>query len=407
MKNEIQIEEVLAENRALKVNEETSKLTKVLMWGAPGSETVLGQLLPSKISCFETQFDVIGARTEFETAKSILTSQGVEVIQVKDLMAKMIDEQGLKPEGNFEELRKNIETRALGYSEKYKGQGISDVEEVLSWLDEVLEADAKKYGTETATLMNEVLSLKSELPLSNVLYARDQSNLLGRTFVWSSMRHQIRQPEVHLFKTVLNHSGILESKGLQQVQINGGGRFEGGDGIANAGIFYIGVGGRSNTEGVLQASESIISKGGRVMISIDSDRDSGANEMDAMHLDTFWMPVGINQVVACKDEINRRQVLEVVGNPLSGLRLEDRGNFANHLEQRNVELIPLTKEEQLAYAPNFLNLGNKTVVLSLADGNNLTGELEKRGFTVFNANLKNITKGYGGLHCMTAAIKRE
>ena len=37
---------------------------------------------------------MLGARVEFETAKSILTSQGVEVIQVKDLMAKMIDEQG-------------------------------------------------------------------------------------------------------------------------------------------------------------------------------------------------------------------------------------------------------------------------------------------------------------------------
>lgn len=407
MKQDIPNEEILAENRALKVNEETSKLKKVLMWGAPGSETVLGQLLPSTISCFETQFDVLGARSEFETAKSILTSQGVEVIQVKDLMAKMIDEQSLKPEENFENLRKNIEARALVYSEKYKGQGISDVEEVLGWLDEVLEADVEKYGPETAILMNEVLSLKSELPLSNVLYARDQSNLLGKTFIWSSMLHEIRQPEVHLFKTVLNHSGILDSKGLEQVQITGNGRFEGGDGIANAGIFYIGAGGRSNKNGILQASESIISKGGRVMVVFDEKRDGGANEMDAMHLDTFWMPVGINQVVACKDEINRRKVFEIAGNPLTGLRLEDRGSFADHLNERNVELIPLTKEEQLAYAPNFLNLGNKIIVLSLADGNNLTGELEKRGFTVFNANLKNITKGYGGLHCMTAAIKRE
>ena len=52
MKQDRPNEEILAENRALKVNEETSKLSKVLMWGAPGSETVLGQLLPSKISCF-------------------------------------------------------------------------------------------------------------------------------------------------------------------------------------------------------------------------------------------------------------------------------------------------------------------------------------------------------------------
>lgn len=386
--------------------EETSKLQKVLTWGAPGSETLLGQLLPSTISCFETQFDVIGARKEFEGAKSILENQGIEVIQVKDLMAKMISSTKVRSELSFDGLKDKIIQRATDYSKRYSGQDISNVTTVLDWLDEVLESDVQKYGKENATLMNEILALKSDLPLSNVLYARDQSNLLGQTFIWSSMRHQIRQPEVYLFKTILNYSGILSSSNLDQVQIVGSGRFEGGDGIANAGIFYIGVGGRSNKEGVLQASGSILKKGGRVIIVIDEERDSGANEMDAMHLDTFWMPVSQNQIVACQDEVERRKVYEVLADSNSRLRLENLGNFADHLEKRNIELIPLTKDEQLAYAPNFLNLGNKTVVLSLADGNNLTHELRKRGFNVLNADLKNITKGYGGLHCMTAAIKR-
>lgn len=394
-------------NVILSVFEETSALKKVIMWGKPGSETLLGQLLPSRISCFQTQFNVQDARHEFESAKSILTGQGIEVVQVKDLFAKMIGEKGLQSQADYNNLRERIIQKALRFSEMYKGEGISDVEEVLSWLDEVLTDDVNSYGEQKAVLMNEVLSLNSELPLSNVLYVRDQSNLLGTTWIWSSMEHQIRQPEVYLFKTILNHSVLLNLEELDQIQVSGNGRFEGGDGIANAGIFYIGVGGRTNVEGVLQASGPIIKKGGRVMISIDESRDSGENEMDAMHLDTFWMPIGLNQIVGCQEEISRREVLEVVGDLSTGLELKNRGKFEDHLTERGVELIPLTKQEQLSYAPNFLNLGDKKVVLTLANGNNLTTELQNRGFTVFNADLQNITKGYGGLHCMTAAIERE
>lgn len=392
---------------ALGVAEETSKLHEVLMWGEPGSEAVLGQLLPSSVSCFETQFNVPDARKEFNDAKTILENEGIGVVQVKDLLAEMINEHKIEPSGDLKSLEDQIRERALIYAERYAGQGISDVEEVLSWLDDILTSDAEKYSERAAIVMNEVLSLKSELPLSNVLYARDQSNLLGRTFVWSSMRHQIRQPEVHLFRTVLNNSGILDSKGLVQVAVNSDGRFEGGDGIVNAGITYIGAGGRSNMEGVVQAAEPILAKGGRVMAVVDEARAHGTDdEMDAMHLDTFWMPVSTNQVVACEEEIARRTIVEITGNPLTSLKLEPKGSFMAHLESRGVELIPLTKQEQLRYAPNFLNLGNQTVVLSLADGNGLTSELTKRGFRVLNANLQTITKGYGGLHCMTAAIKR-
>ncbi len=405
-KNEIKLKNN-KQGGALGVFEETAELKKVLMWGAPGTETVLGQLLPVKVSCFQRQFNLPKARAEFENVENILAAQGVEVIMVKDLLAKMIEGLGLKPKLSYENLRKKIERRARFYGKKYGKKAKIGGEDPLDWLDLVLEADVKKYGRATATLVNEIVSLRDELPLSNLLYARDQSNLLGKTQVWSAMQHQIRQPEVHLFKAVLNFSELFDSRGIEQVQICGRGRFEGGDGIANDGIFYVGAGGRTNKEGVLQASESIISKGGRVMMVHDAERDGGSNEMDAMHLDTFWMPVGKNMVVACEEEVKRRKIFEVEGDPLTGLKLVDKGWFMDHLEKRGVELIPLTKDEQLAYAPNLLNLGRKRIILSLAEGNRLTGELQKRGFEVFNADLKEITKGYGGLHCSTAAISRE
>lgn len=143
------------------------------------------------------------------------------------------------------------------------------------------------------------------------------------------------------------------------------------------------------------------------MIAIDAERDRGLkDEMDAMHLDTIWMPSGKNEIVACGNEVERRYLLEIVKDKTGGLEIVERGRFADHLLERGIDLVPLSKYEQERYAPNFLNLGNDRIVLSLANGNRLTEEFSKRGKKVYNANLQNITKGYGGLHCMTASIKR-
>lgn len=394
-------------NLPLGVYEESAPLKRVLMWGAPGAETILGQLLPKKLSCFEAQFDVLGAREEFGAAQNILKTEGIEIVQVKDLFADMVKRQGIRPTLDLKTLSREITNRAFSYYEKYRDQDISDIEQVLSWLPKVLKDDVAKYGEDTAVVMNKILSLDSSLPLSNVLYARDQSNLLENTWIWSSMRHEIRQPEVYLFRTVLNYSGMLKPSEITEVQVSGSGRFEGGDGIVNGGNIYIGVGGRTNLEGIIQAAPSMLSSGGKILVPIDTERDLGTKpEMDAMHLDTIWMPSDKNEIVACEDEVSRRRLLEI--KVVDGdIKVNDIGWFADHLSKRGVDLIPLTKEEQEKYAPNFLNLGNKRVVLSLAEGNKLTDRLGNKGKRVYNANLVNITKGYGGLHCMTASIVRE
>jgi arginine deiminase len=391
----------------LGVFEETSPLKKILVWGPSGVEASLAQLLPKEVSCFETEFNVMKARNEIGAAVQTLEDEGIEVVEVKSLLAKMIDEQRIEPQGGIRDLQIKLEERIKEYTDKYSGKGMADKKNVIPHIKDILEADVNLYGERAAIIINEMLSLRSDLPLGNILYARDQSNLLGNTMIWSSMAHEIRQPEVNIFMTTLRKSGLLNVEGLNQIEVNGKGRFEGGDGIANNGIFYIGAGGRTNCEGILQAAPSLIKDGGKVMIVLDPDRDSGTqNEMDAMHLDTYWMPVSPNQIIACEDEVCKRKIFEVVDD-CDRLKIEDRGWFADHLAKRGTEIIPLTKDEQLAYAPNLLNLGDKKVILSLANGNNLTGELQKRGFTVFNANLQEITKGYGGLHCSTAAIKRE
>lgn len=410
MKERIKTIETL-DNKALGIFEETSKLKKVLMWGAPGSEAVLAQLLPKRISCFEFEFNVPDAGIEFAKAKSMLEKHGVDVISVKDLFAKMIDDIGTKPRVDLDALKVELKKRGEEYYEKYKDEegkegGISGIY-VLDWIDQVIDRDVVTYGESTAIVMNDILSLQSNsgLPLANVLYARDQSNLLGKTWVWSSMEHDIRKEEVGLYKEVLRWSGVVKPSEVTEVQVING-KFEGGDGIVHNGICYIGVGGRTNLCGVTEVARAILADGLRVVAVYDGKRTRKEEpEMDAMHFDTFCMPCGKNKMVVCKDEAKRRRFIELTIED-GELKISRKGKFMDHLGETGMKLVPLTKYEQLHYAPNFVNIDDNSVILSLAGENGLTEELGTAGMSVECANLKEITKGWGGLHCMTAAIKR-
>ncbi|MBI4157992.1 hypothetical protein HY502_04035 [Candidatus Woesebacteria bacterium] len=391
----------------LGVFEETAELRTVLLWGAPGAEAALGQLLPTTQSLFYDSFDVPRAREEFENAEGMLKKEGVEVILVKDLFAESINDKKADKtaDGLILELRKLAEATY----EKNKDKPIlADLDEVRTWIKKAIETDVARYGENAAVIMNSALSLGHSLPLANVIYARDQSNLMGNAWVWSSMRRQIRQPEVSLYKGVLEHSGLVDTS-LKVITVSSkDGRFEGGDGIVFKGNCYIGVGGRTNMNGVLEVADRILDQNMRLFIPLDKDRDIWEkNEMDAMHLDTIWMPCGENEVVACMPEVERRHIVEVVKNKKGDLEARNIGSFAKHLEVLGVNVIEIDKDEQVNFAPNFLNLGKNKIILSLpTSAGGLAAKLAKRGKNVYNANLLNITRGYGGLHCMSAPIRR-
>lgn len=409
------------------VFEETAPLRNVMMWGKPGTEAVLGQLLPRRISCFESNFRVLEARSEFSTAVDILQGQGVEILFVKDLLAQKIKEQGIKPTKSMGQLHEELQERGEYFYEKYKDEIAEECKkkneqplglQVLDWIGPILREDKERYGEEVATVMNQMLSLDERdglqgderlLPLANAIYARDQSNLLGKTWIWSNMHYPIRRAEVALYKSVLEYHHIIPDD-INVVQIQGKGKFEGGDGIAYNGVFYIGCGGRTNMRGIMQAAPTLLSQpDARLIIAYDGARTRHEKgEMDAMHLDTYWMPFAKDKVVACPEETSSRRYAEVTHDGKGGYQVDLNlsQKFNDYLSDQSLEIFDLSKEEQLHYAPNFLNLGNQKVVLSLIEGNELKRKLEDVGYTVYSPNLEQITKGYGGLHCMTAAIKR-
>lgn len=390
----------------LGIFEETSILRRNMMWGAPGAECALAQLLPAEVSCFYEQFNVAGARSEFNNTLELLkkTSPKLEIILVKDLFAQMVRRQGLKSDLNLSDLLAKLDGKADEFYDKYKIGDSDHLKQVKTWMRDFVNEDVEKYGEKEAIYMNDRLANFEGLPMANVLYARDQSNLAGNVWIWSSMRHEIRQPEVALYKEVIRSSGILGDN-IIQVEVNEKGRFEGGDLIVSGGICYIGVGGRTTLEGIKQIAPTIIKNGLPVVIVYDERRDKGLDgEMDVMHLDTFAMPIDENTFVACSTEVDRRTVKRVT--LINGeADIKDWGPLSEFLKMREIDLVEITKEEQEKHASNFVNLGFRTAILTLLTPD-LSEKLRKQRLEIHNADLQNITDGYGGLHCMSAPIER-
>ena len=245
-------------NTELGVFEETAQLKKVMMWGLPGAETILGQLLPKNRSCFEKSFDVLKARNEMQGAMDLIHKQGIEIFVVKDEWAKMIQDKGVVADQSADELKKELKEKGAYFYDRFKNEREKEIEEekqkalreagvveepagleILESIDSVINADVAQYGENAAVVMNQRLSLNGffcrdgeNIPLANIFYARDQSNLMGSTWIWSSMKHDIRKAEVGIYKDVVRYSGILRDSGITEVEVeeveDGVGKFEGG-----------------------------------------------------------------------------------------------------------------------------------------------------------------------------------
>lgn len=73
-----------------------------------------------------------------------------------------------------------------------------------------------------------------------------------------------------------------------------------------------------------------------------------------------------------------------------------------------IEIAPISPAEQENYATNFLHLGNGFVVVPV-ENKEAIAHLEKYipKEKIIKANIYALIGGYGAVHCMTAALRRE
>jgi arginine deiminase len=406
---------------------ETHPLEEVLVWGEPGIEALLGQLLPKSKSLFFSYYEVPEAREQFRHLQSLIEGEGVKVIRAKDAVARVLGNKNIEnAPSNRIELESLLLQKADELYETYRQQKLADLEKegIKNHIDEiydqikkdiiqVLEEDIQAYGEKSAVQLNYLLSLSNPLPLANIFYGRDQTQTLADRLVLSSLRWDIRRPEVAIFKEALTELGFGDS--LLPIEK---GTIEGGDIAILGDTCYIGVGARTNYRAVKDVCRklgSLLESNGIQLVAVINKRHQEEAEtyaiptnehMHIMHLDMFWIPLSNNLVMAYGDEMGQREVIRLSRNG-DQLITEELGSLRVFHAGKGIEVIEVTKEEQENFATNLLNLGNGTLIVSLSKNKRVINELEKRGFRVLNAEITKLVGGYGAVHCLTAPIKRR
>ncbi len=397
-----------------------------MVWGEPGIEVLLGQLLPKSKSLFFSYYDVQEARREFRHMQELIEGEEIKVTRAKDALVKTLSTTEIPGEPkSLAEAEQKLLQRAGEYYETYREHKIADFSnegihgdidevyfQVQQEIKQILREDVQAYGEAGAIRLNHMLSLSHELPLANIFYGRDQSQSLTDRIVLSALKWDIRKPEVEVFKHALRELGY--ENGF--VEVNHG-TIEGGDIAILGDTCYIGIGARTTLSAVKNLSKKIgtdMERQGIQIVAVINKRHVeeaalyGApteEHMRIMHLDMFWIPLAPNLVMAYGHELDRREVIRISRNMHSFI-IEELGGFREFLSAKGIEILEVDEAEQKNFATNLLNLGNKTVIMALSTNQRVIQELQKRGFRVLSAELNKLVNGYGAVHCLTAPVRR-
>lgn len=406
---------------------ETDVLEEVLVWGEPGCEALLGQLLPKTRSLFFSFYEVPQARVEFRRMQALIESEGVTVTRAKDAVAQMLKNKEVNnAPSSIRELKAELLSRADELYELHREHKIReleregirhDVDDIYSQVKKdisiLLEEDADMYGETAAVRLNHVLSLSHPLPLANIFYGRDQTQALTDKILLSSLRWDIRRPEVNVYKEALMELGYLQS--LVPVER---GTIEGGDIAILGDTCFIGVGARTSYSAAKDVCRKIgpllASQGIQIVAVINKRHEQEAanygaptdEHMHIMHLDMFWIPLSDHLVMAYGEEVDQRTAIRLTHNS-NQLVMEEMGSLRVFLAAKGIDIINVTRQEQENFATNLLNMGNRTLMVSLSRNKRVIAELESRGYRIINAEITKLVNGYGAVHCLTAPVRRK
>ena len=408
--------------------DETHPLEEVLVWGEPGIEALLGQLLPQSRSLFRSYYEVPRARGEFACMSALIKNEGIKIVRAKDATAELLQDRFIPSlPASIHDLKLALRQRADSYFSIYRHAKQNDLtkdslfeitpedvyNEVNRDMDMILEQDISQYGEQGALRLNYLLSLSKPWPMSNIFYGRDQSQVIGDRVVLSSLRWNIRKPEVRIFKDALHALGF--SSAITDIRE---GTIEGGDIAMFDGCCFIGVGARTSLSAVKevcrQIGDSLKEKNIQLIAVVNKRQEEESNffisptseHMQVMHLDMFWIPLAPDLVMAYTYEMDQRDAV-LVTQEKGRIITEKLGSFREFLRSREIEIFEVNEAEQKNFATNLLNLGDKRVIAALSSNPRVNAELEKRGFTVKYAELTKLVDGYGAVHCLTAPVRRK
>lgn len=392
---------------------ETDPLKRVSIWGLPGNEAYLAQFLPKNVSLFTSNFDVFKARQEYSRARSLLKLNGVELVEIKEVVADSLLERGRGKDfpQTKEDMIEALTQRAFSFNEKFR------LRLTPNWriIKKVLEEDISDLGLKRALILNGVLCLSEDLPMANVVFARDQTCVIGNHLVFSRMTWKIRQPEVDLYRLAYENLGLKDIYLLEKKSSF----LEGGDVIVFQRTCYIGVGIRTTQEAALeifeilhQAGDSevenfvIVADPQQEKIRETARRTDNRPETECMHLDTFWMPTVDFTIVCCLEEARKRFARLIDFNQKGKAYVTQEIPFTDYLNELRVRIIDVAKNEQVNHGVNFLDLDERKVITSLSSNHSVLRDMKKIGIEIISGDISELTKAGGGIHCLTSALYR-
>jgi len=244
--------------------------------------------------------------------------------------------------------------------------------------DEVVQAEIKELMRIFLAAGVEV-HRPSNLPDVEQIFTRDIGFVIGDVFVVANMRKEERMTEIEGIEDIL--SEIDESKILRVPE---GAFIEGGDVILHNEYIFIGIGARTNLEGVVFIRENFPD---RNVIGFDLVVDEENYHRNILHLDCCFQPIGTKEAIIYEEGFVEKptELLEMFGEE---------------------NLIRVTQEEKNAMFPNIFSISPKRIIIE-AGFKRLKMELHQRGFELYEVPYAEVSKLGGLLRCSTLPLRRS
>ncbi|MBN2168591.1 MAG: amidinotransferase, partial [Actinobacteria bacterium] len=398
---------------------------------------------------YERAFSQTAAVLEHKLLEHALRYEfGLEVSRLEDTMIEAIR--------TNPEIREQI-IKTISDSRIYEGKR----EDIDSAIKE-FEDNAKFFDAEfffNTFMLNPAVDVESESgtrnihlnvterePVANLYFMRDQQYVTDKGIVICRMAKPARRREPKITRFLLET--VLGLPILHEIEAPG--TMEGGEFMPMGDFALAGIGDRTNREAIDQllslglgySEIGVVHQAVHPLIPSDEP-----DPMINMHLDTYFNVASSKVVVGCGDLLAGAKV-EVYKNDGNG-KFEKTGDdttLDEYITKKGFTLISITTLEQLCYASNFLCVSDGNILaleverivakvlrnLEIIAGNDPERygkllehakkeyeELKSEGqffphkkeiylnnINAYPLDLKNLTGGYGGAHCMTCAIER-
>jgi len=380
---------------------------KTVLLCEPNIETLFGILETNSVN-FLSPFSLKLAQVEHRAFRRAMESAGVQVIDVREALMGDGSTQG------------NARLRAWATSSvHYEIDGaIAPGDRDLLWenlqrtvetLDPATLADlillrptlTIHYNENALDPTSRFRSHYEVNPANNAFYMRDPLITTAAGCIIGRLRLDVRRVENDIA------AWALEQLGIGPVyRVPPPGFLEGGDFIPCGEFVLQGQGLLSDAEGVRQCLEHCVYG----FVEVGVVRDPRA-QMDEMHLDTYFAVFDRDLCALCDDRLGDQQPIVDVyvpqGTPDRFAYQKARTvGFCTYLEEKGMQILTFSKQEQENYAPNGLLLGPRDFIGVSRAGKDYERRLNERSVNTRFLNFDALTCGYGGPHCMSQVIRR-